>query len=189
VEEGLPVSSSDLVVQNTMPTPPSLALSTTEPEPEPEGDDLVCFVDQAAMDIDGDTLAYTFAWYHDGSAWLGTTLQTVWVGDTIDGQLLVENETWACEVETSDGDGASVYASSATATVESPLPDLEVDGVLYTLADGAYAYDDVTVINGGVLTITGWVEIDADTFTVDSSSLVTGVGGGPAGVYQSAGSG
>jgi hypothetical protein len=187
VEEGLPVVSTDIVVQNTLPSPPTLALSTTEPESE--GDDLVCSIDQPATDMDDDTLTYSFTWYHDGSVWLGATQQTSWPGDTIDGQLLVEDETWLCEVETSDGDGTSVYASTPTATVESPLLDLAVDGVSFTLTDGVYAYDDVNVINGGVLTITGDVEIDADTFTVDSSSSVAGVGGGPVGVSQGAGNG
>ncbi len=187
VEDGVPVVSEDLTVQNTLPTPPTLSLSTTEPEPA--GDDLICSIDQAATDADGDALSYTFSWYHNGSVWLGATQQTTWPGDTLDGQLLVEDETWLCELETSDGDGASVYASSATATVESPLPDLDVDGTSFTLTDGAYAYDDVNVIHGGVLTITGNVEIDADTFTVDSSSSVTGVGGGPVGVFEAAGNG
>ena len=187
LEDGASLDSSSLTVRNTLPDAPTLDLSTLDPEPG--GDDLVCLIDTAASDIDGDALTYTFTWYHDGPVWSGLTSQTTWPGDTIDSQYLVEDETWLCEVETSDGVGASVYASSATATVRNPLPDLDVDGASFTLTDGSYAYDDVNVINGGVLTITGDVEIDAHTFTVDSSSLVTGVGGGPVGVSGANGTG
>ncbi len=68
----------------------------------------------------------------------------------------------------------------ASATFDSALPDLIVDGNTVTLTAGPYAYH-VQVINGGILEITGLVTITADIFWVDAASTVDGVGGGEQG--------
>ena len=74
--------------------------------------------------------------------------------------------------------------------------DLTVDGTTVTL-NGSLTYDNVRVINGGVITVTdytgsgttGTLSITAETITVDSSSALSADGAGSRGVLNGNGEG
>lgn len=68
---------------------------------------------------------------------------------------------------------APVTAGAAALTVGT--------GTSQTLTAGTYSYSDVLVQNGGTLYITGAVQINAATFTVEAGGLVDGNGRGYAG--------
>ena len=74
--------------------------------------DLVCIIDEASTDADGDVVSYTFEWDVDGDAYTDadTTTET---GDTVLGDALGDDETWTCDVTPDDGedDGEAGSAS------------------------------------------------------------------------------
>jgi len=178
---GDPVESNRVTVENTPPTAPLVEIDPREPT---EGeDDLFCGIAVEADDADGESIEYDFSWTWDGNDYTGTT--TVHTGDTVPGGDTLADEVWQCTVVASDGDLEAPPATDVV-TVESALPDFIVDGTTTTLVAGTYAYDDVHVINGGVLEITGHVVIVADEFIVDATSTVDGAGAGHAGSTASA---
>jgi hypothetical protein len=117
-------TSAAMTIQNTAPTAPVISIDPEEPMPGT--DDLVCLIDTASSDDDGDALTYTFDWDVDGLAWTGSTYTTYEVGDTIDGADVGGEEEWACEVTPDDGDDSGA-SNSATATSSS----LEISGWSY----------------------------------------------------------
>ena len=108
---GAAVTVGPLIVENTPPAEPSVAI---EPDAPTEGaDPLLCTVSAAAIpDVDGDTVTYTVTWTRDGEtvADAGTTTLT---GDTIAASSTTAGEVWICEAVPSDGtaDGPSGDAS------------------------------------------------------------------------------
>jgi hypothetical protein len=109
-DDGLGLTSSTLTVRNTAPEAPEIAI---EPDnPVPGVDDLVCDIELASFDADGDSVDYSFAWLQDGHAYTATT--TTWLsGDTVPASATSEGEEWRCTVTPSDGDddGASAVVS------------------------------------------------------------------------------
>ena len=96
--------STSVTVSNTPPTAPSLLLDPSAPVAQT--DDLICSVDTASLDVDSDTVTYSFAWTVDGvdytSASSTATTSTVLAADTN------STEEWECTVTPNDGeaDGA-----------------------------------------------------------------------------------
>nr|MBA2319584.1 hypothetical protein [Deltaproteobacteria bacterium] len=66
--------------------------------------------------------------------------------------------------------------------------DLEIDGGSLTLS-GAQAFDDVRIVNGGVLYVggAGSLTITAQTVLVDATSRIDGVGAGAQGIFGGSG--
>ena len=104
--------STSVTVSNTPPTAPSLLLDPSAPVAQT--DDLICSVDTASLDIDSDTVTYSFAWTVDGadytSASSTATTSTVPAADTN------STEEWECTVTPNDGeaDGSSASISVTT---------------------------------------------------------------------------
>jgi len=183
---GEPVQSNSVTVLNSVPEAPVVSLTPSSPV-ELE-DDLVCELSSPAFDLDGDAITYTFAWEYDGNPFnaIGTTFLP---GDTVAAGLTIEDEVWTCTVTPNDGDADGPDGGDSV-TVQGPAPDLIVDGFVLNLGPGTYIYDDVFVINGGLLLIEGLVVIDANSFEVDGASTLQGSGaGGAGGNGSSAGSG
>ncbi len=126
-DSGSSLSSSTLTVLNSPPGEPTVSILPAAPE---EGaDDLVCSVDTASSDADGDSVDYGFAWTVDGVAypggwdtgdtgagWTGPDT-TTWTDDTVPGGDTLEGETWTCTVTPDDGDDTGT-AASASVTIE-----------------------------------------------------------------------
>jgi hypothetical protein len=105
-------STNSLIVPvwNSPPGAPTISVSPNGAEPGV--DDLVCSVDVAAADADGDVVTYTFDWDVDGASYGGTPVATA-TTNTISSTELGYNETWTCTVTPDDGVAAGATASSA----------------------------------------------------------------------------
>jgi len=115
VEDSTGKTSSAAVIidvgsPNTPPEAPEVSIS---PEAPSVGeDDLVCVVDVASTDADGDAIAYDFAWDVDGAAFTGA-ISTYLTGDTVSSADYTHDQTWTCTVTPNDGieDGPSASES------------------------------------------------------------------------------
>jgi len=67
-----PVSSASVTIQNTPPTAPVVSLDPKRPEAGV--DDLLCLVDVASTDVDGDAISYTITWSLNGLVYTGTSM-------------------------------------------------------------------------------------------------------------------
>ncbi len=126
-DSGTAVASSSLTVLNSPPGAPSVSITPGEPV---EGEDeLVCGVDSASSDADGDGLNYSMSWSVDGASygsgghadsadtgagWLGAST-AVWTDDTVPADDTRAGEQWTCTVTPNDGDDDG---STASASVE-----------------------------------------------------------------------
>jgi hypothetical protein len=112
-DAGTTVADSVTVV-NTAPTAPSVII--TPDVPTVGTDDLVCEVDSASTDADGDSLTYAMAWTVDGltyaagggdsadtAGWTGP-LTTTWTDDTVAAEDTAAGEVWSCAATPHDGD-------------------------------------------------------------------------------------
>jgi hypothetical protein len=170
---GADAGSDAVVVENTPPTDAVVDVSPLDPA---EGvDDIVC-LPGGSVDADEDPISYTITWAVDGVEWTGATTTTL-PGDTVPASVIFIDEEWTCTATPSDGTDEG-GAASGSVVVVSPIVDLLVDGTTTVLAEGSYEYGDVSVINGGMLAITGLVTLDATSFYVDSTSSVDGEAGG-----------
>jgi hypothetical protein len=102
-------TSASVTVWNSAPGAPVVSIDPADPL---STEDLLCGVDAASADAEGDAVTYTFTWTVDGVAFggAGTTTRT---GDTIDAGDTSEGEVWTCTVTPTDGtdDGAAAAAS------------------------------------------------------------------------------
>ncbi len=99
--DGDAMTSSAVVIGNTEPTAPAVAISPSDPVTET--DDLYCEVVTDSSDEDGDDVTYAFAWTVDGSAYSGSTATTEHAGDTIPVASTDYLQTWVCTATPSDG--------------------------------------------------------------------------------------
>ncbi len=180
--EGEAGTASVLIV-NSAPTAPEIAITPEELTGDMTA--LTCIIVVESEDGDGDEVTYTASWTLDGGIFLGSTDGTI-VGDTVDVSYVQANQEWVCTMTPNDGyeDG-----DAATVSLTVTYPDLVVDGTTETLTDGAYLFDEITLVNGATLSLSGEVSIQATSFHVGTSSLVDGAGGGGSGGYRTAGSG
>ena len=113
-EDGAPVDADPVSIDNTAPTTPAIAISPSSPVTET--DDLYCQILTESLDVDGDTVSYSFMWTQDGVAWSGTTSSTTHPGDTVPVSETGYEQTWLCIVTPSDGslDGTSAVDSVVT---------------------------------------------------------------------------
>ncbi|NOY24627.1 MAG: hypothetical protein GXP62_02035 [Oligoflexia bacterium] len=137
-DDGSPVTSTTIAIQNSPPTSPGIAISPSAPEPE---DDLYCEIVTDSTDADGDRVTYRYEWYLDGTLTSETT-------NTVDSSLTAHGDGWECVVTPSDGedDGTSV---SDYVTVN--------DG---TAPVAPEVNDPLAYRNGTSVTLTGTCEAD-----------------------------
>ena len=169
--EASAASSLSLIIENTAPEAPEAELL---PLPARAGGrDLVCGLSAESYDLDGDLVTYTVAWTVDGVPVTSGLWTDQLPNDTVPGALLVQGQTWICSLIPDDGLSVGPPATAET-TVRAAMPNLIIDGAAQTLAPGAYQYAVVEIINGGVLEISGLVEIMADEVTLDALSTIDG---------------
>jgi hypothetical protein len=111
--------SDSVLVVNSTPTAPTVSISPDEPGPF---DDLVCSIDAAATDPDGDALSYELVWTIDGGA-SGYSLAGAPATATLTApaSATLADEVWTCTITANDGttDGPG---GSASVTVENSPP-------------------------------------------------------------------
>ena len=131
VADGALLTSSNISISNTVPTIPSISLSPTPATATQE--DLICSVDAASSDDDGDSVFYTYVWTDPDGVVQQSTTETSAASDTFDGSFTTEG-TWICEVTPYDGSdyGASTSVSLVLEPAESCY-SLEFDGVSDTV--------------------------------------------------------
>ena len=162
---GEPYVVGPLVVGNSGPEGMAVAIEPTHPD---EGvHDLVCVVTEEALDADGDPLSYTVSWSRDGEPYVGGTSTTVLSGDTVEAGTPVAGESWTCEIQAEDPDGALTTAEASAfiagwtgRTVEEPAVSCaHIQSVYPSAPDGVYflapedetieAYCDMSTDGGG----------------------------------------
>ncbi|MFT5582891.1 MAG: hypothetical protein ACI9VR_000468 [Cognaticolwellia sp.] len=110
-EDGTPVSSSSVTVDNSAPVLSGVTLSSTTPV---EGDTLSVTLG-SATDADGDALTYSYEWQVNGT--------TVSTATTLDSSNFDKGDSILVIVTPNDGtiDGASVTSATATAQNTAPV--------------------------------------------------------------------
>lgn len=116
-DAGAAVSSTPLVIDDTAPTAPSIALYPEEPGEGAE--DLVCRVEVEADDADGDAIAYVISWTVDGVAY-GDATTTYEPGDTVLAEELLEGQVWVCTASATDGERSSADVTVSATVVACP---------------------------------------------------------------------
>lgn len=132
VTDGLsdPVTAEATVtVANTAPVIRSVAITPTSPR---DGDDLRASV--SAIDPDGGTLAYSYAWTRDGVA-----AADVGDADTVPAELTTVGETWGLTVVVSDGADDESGSAADVEIADSDKVMLNQRLTAYIPADGATA--------------------------------------------------
>ena len=128
-DDGLPLSSSSIAIANTAPTAPGVLLS---PDPAVAGqDDLNCFVSTPSVDIDGDTVVYTYVWTDDNGTIQQTTTDVASTTDIFSGSSTTEG-TWTCEVTPYD---MTDYGASETSS--SLVEEVCQDDYMLTFSGGS----------------------------------------------------
>ena len=96
------------ILEDREPTIPSIAITWTGTGAAPvEGaDDLICTASGATDPDQVGTISYSYQWSSD----LGQLV----AGDTVPGTLTTANETWTCEVTSSDGTSSVIDTASET---------------------------------------------------------------------------
>jgi len=106
-----PAAWDEVVIRNTAPTAPKIAIATAPSGPER---DLHCRIVEPSFDADRDPLTYTFSWQRDGADWSGAVGSTTLPGDTIPSAATSIGETWTCSVFSFDGEDESPTATATT---------------------------------------------------------------------------
>jgi hypothetical protein len=106
---GEPLRSAPVIVQNSPPTAPVIAILPTTPF---TAQDFACAIQTPSTDADGDPIAYDIEWTVDGEPFLGAGWGALG-GDTIPAAATDVNEVWTCTVTPHDGEveGPSVSVS------------------------------------------------------------------------------
>jgi hypothetical protein len=81
--------------------PPSAPVIAVTPVLPTTTDSLLCSLEVASSDPDGDAITYKYAWYKDG------VLQPHLTGNAVKASYTTRGETWKCVVTVSDGMGGS----------------------------------------------------------------------------------
>lgn len=99
-------------------SPPTVPTATTYPSGPMAGqDNLICDLDAASSDADGDSLTYTIIWTKNGNPYTGSTQTTYISDDTIPASQTSLNDVWKCQIAVSDGFDASISPEVTFATV------------------------------------------------------------------------
>ncbi len=134
-DNGNALDSNVVVVQNSVPTQPSITL---EPQAYTAGDDLFVAFSMASTDADPiDTVTYTYQWFKNGvdQSFAAATMGVVKA-------LLTAGDTWKVVVTPTDG-----YASGPTAWSAKTIPA----STRSSLGTGRYNHTATPLPNGKVL--------------------------------------
>lgn len=142
--------SDTVTIENTAPTPPTIAIFPDEPEYGV--DDVRCQVTVDSGDTDGDEVSYEFTWTRDGVAFTGAST-TLYDDDTVSASVTSEGETYTCSVVATDGtDDAATRTDSVTILAPS-----------YTIGyDSEYSYtgtENPDIIHAIPVTVSSDVEL------------------------------
>jgi hypothetical protein len=173
-ETGTTVTTS-ITIENTAPEAPVISIIPIAPMAGE--DDLLCNVDVASYDVDGDSVTYSFDWDVDGVSYGGTPT-TATMSSTIAGTDTTAGETWTCTVTPNDGDEDGSSSSTSVVTeepVEEECWSLDFDGTGDTVDFGSGIGDFGT----GPVSILFWVNA-TDLVTNSASGVIS------KGVYGSA---
>ncbi|MES2645168.1 MAG: hypothetical protein V4850_37115 [Myxococcota bacterium] len=103
-------TSSTVTIGNSTPAAPVVSINPEDPEAAL--DPLVCSIDTAATDADGDSLTYAFTWTKNGSSYTGDTDTST--TSTVPASAAAATNVFVCRVTASDG---TTTSSTATDTV------------------------------------------------------------------------
>ncbi|MDP2311291.1 MAG: hypothetical protein Q8P41_00185 [Pseudomonadota bacterium] len=156
-EAGLSTTASAWFVVNGLPTAPTVEIDPSAPAGT---DDLVATVVSAAVDPEGDPIAYAYAWYVDGVA-------TAYTSDTLSAAATSRGEVWEVYVTPNDGYGDGT-AGTASVTIGNSAPTL-VDVTL--TPDPAYEGDTLTCAPGAASDADGDAIAYTYAWTVDGVAL------------------
>ena len=112
-EDGEPVTSTTIQIQNSPPSAPVIGISPENPEPE---DDLYCEILTASTDADGDRISYEYEWYRDGVL---TTITT----NTVDDSFTAHGQGWECVVIPTDDEDDGTSVSDYVTINDGTAPD------------------------------------------------------------------
>lgn len=107
---GESVFAVPVTVQNTPPSAPTISIA---PEIPVEGElPIVCSVDVASFDLDGDESTYSMSWRVGDEDFVGAETTTI-AGDTVPAEALLPDEVWTCTVTPHDGTDPGTPASTS----------------------------------------------------------------------------
>ncbi len=151
------VTSAPLTIVNTVPTTPSVSITPASPT---SAEDFQAVVTQAAVDVDGDSITYTYTWLQDGQTFPTPSDQSL-----MQAFVSERGEEWTVEVRAYDGYGYSEPAT-ATVTIGNSLPSITSASLGPANPDTT---DDITV------TVAGWYDEDGDPQWVEVDWYIDGV--------------
>ncbi len=149
---GSTLTSAPVIVQNSPPTSPAIAIV---PTPAPDGTDLVCQVITDGTDADGDSVSYVITWDHDGTSFAGSTTTTL-SGDTVPATETDPGQLWTCSVLATDGTDSSAPATASADVIE------ECSSVAPGSSGAVTGTPLPTPASTSGATVEAWVRIDAD---------------------------
>ena len=107
------VTSTITTVENTVPSAPSVIVTPELPEPT---DNLLCTVDVASSDDDGDSIEYRYQWFVGGVEAPGRTSALLSFLYTANGEI------WQCEVTPYDGEDEGPSATDSVVVSDGVAP-------------------------------------------------------------------
>ena len=156
--------SDSETVSNSVPTAPVVSISPTDPV---EGvDDLICSVDTASTDADGDAITYTFEWTVDGTAYTGATDTAM--DSVVSAAEIVADEVWECTVTADDGVDLGT-SSIDSVIVTTPQTLYNIDFSMLVNLNGSCNYPSTDHVYNDCFGDYGFTWLD--TGTVQPSSL------------------
>lgn len=144
--DGAPMASAPVVVGNTPPGAPVVAV---EPPGAAPGEELSCVVAEDSVDSDGDPVDYTYQWGLDGAAIEGET------GETIVSDPSIGCGAWRCTVTPWDDGGAGDPGAGEILTASGWA--LGFDGATSFAEIGHTAALSLAPL--GQLTVEAWVRV------------------------------
>jgi hypothetical protein len=193
-DTGTPVATATVTVLNTPPTAPVVAIDPSETDGT---DDLVCTIDVASSDDDGDSITYTIEWEVDGVvypdasldsgdtgfAWVGPST-TTWADDTVPADDVVLGEEWTCTATPNDGDDDGPPGSDAVSVGTDPCDGAGASAYAYSQTVEMYGFcwylgrpsetcDDVCASAGGTNLAVAAESSFADSCSSPSSGDIT----------------
>ncbi len=112
---GTPVSSAPVEI---LQSPPEIGQVTLEPAVAYETTELVCSAD-GVLDIDGDQVSLSYAWY------LGSTRVNGQTGTTLTGEVFDKGDAVTCRVTPSAAGQTGAAVSSNTVVIQNTVPTID----------------------------------------------------------------
>jgi hypothetical protein len=157
-------ATASTTLQNSAPTTPVVSISPSAPVAQT--DDLVCSIDTASTDADGDTVTYTFMWEVGTVSWTGSTSTTAASGDTIAASDLNYDEEWTCVVTPDDG---TVSGTAGENSVTVVCQDADGDGYADPACGGTDCDDSDSTLTPEDADGDGYSTCDGDCDDSDAS--------------------